>query len=191
MVDVQTIGIVVTTISVSLAAIYYTFTLRINMKTQELALKTQQHTLETRKIQLLKEFYKEFTDLFTSSDEYVRFAKESWSDFDDFMKKYGQRNDPEGTAYRLKHWRTLDFFGLMVRDGVIDIETFVNYVGDSAPIMWDRYKGIILEMRRRYHLPVWMSGFEYLAGETNRYRIWKGWGPKTPDENLYSNEGVL
>ena len=71
MVDVQTIGVLVTAASVSVAAIYYAFTLRINMRnqelmlkaqetstrTQELALKTQQQNLETRQAQLLIGIY--------------------------------------------------------------------------------------------------------------------------------------
>ena len=36
MVDAQTIGVLVAAVSVSVAAIYYMFTLRINMRTQEL-----------------------------------------------------------------------------------------------------------------------------------------------------------
>ncbi|MGD0805252.1 MAG: hypothetical protein ABSA11_14405 [Candidatus Bathyarchaeia archaeon] len=39
MVDAQTIGILVTAVSVTVAVVYYIFTLRINMRTQELALK--------------------------------------------------------------------------------------------------------------------------------------------------------
>jgi hypothetical protein len=48
MVDAQTIGVLVTAASVTVAAIYYIFTLRINMKTQEFTLKARQQNLETR-----------------------------------------------------------------------------------------------------------------------------------------------
>jgi hypothetical protein len=47
MVDVQTIGVLVTAANVTVAAIYYIFTLRMNMRTQELSLKAQQQNLET------------------------------------------------------------------------------------------------------------------------------------------------
>jgi len=48
LVDVQTIGVLVTAASVSVAAIYYAFTLRINLKNQELSLKTQELALKTQ-----------------------------------------------------------------------------------------------------------------------------------------------
>jgi hypothetical protein len=52
MIDAQTVGVLATAASVTVAAVYYIFTLRINMKTQELALKNQQQTLETRQAQM-------------------------------------------------------------------------------------------------------------------------------------------
>jgi len=53
LVDAQTIGVLVTAASVTVAAVYYVFTLRINSRTQELALKAQQQNLETRRIGLV------------------------------------------------------------------------------------------------------------------------------------------
>jgi hypothetical protein len=53
MVDAQTIGVLMTAASVTVAAVYYMFTLRMNMRTQELALKAQQQNLETRRIGLV------------------------------------------------------------------------------------------------------------------------------------------
>jgi endonuclease IV len=50
MVDAQTVGVLVTAASLTVAAIYYIFTLRINMK-------TQQQTLETRQSQFLMHLF--------------------------------------------------------------------------------------------------------------------------------------
>ncbi len=49
-----------TGVSVTVAAVYYMFTLRINMKTQQLALKAQEQNLETRQAQLFMGIYDKF-----------------------------------------------------------------------------------------------------------------------------------
>ena len=184
--EIQAVYYMVAATGVLVAAGYYILNLRVSQKNQELNLKAQQQTLDTRQIQLLKEFDEDLTELYSSADSYVKMTKEKWKDFDDYMKKYGARNDPEGSNYRLKYWRRLNFYGLMVRDGVIDIDTFTDYLGDMAPLFWDKYRDVILEMRRRYHNPLWMNGFEYLANEVNQFRVRNGWGVKTPDDSLYS-----
>ncbi len=90
MVDAQTIGVLVTATSVTIAAIYYIFTLRINRNTQELALKAQQQNLETRQAQLFMPIYSTFY-----SDDFLRayWGITSWSynDYDDYISKYGPK----------------------------------------------------------------------------------------------------
>ena len=70
MFDYQTVSIVFTGISVSLAAFYYIMTLRNTQKNQELARKTQEHALETRRTQLLMQIYQELS----SEDSMRRYA---------------------------------------------------------------------------------------------------------------------
>ena len=57
MVDVQTLTTMFSRTGVGVAAIYYMFTLRINMKTQQLATRSQEQKLETRQAQLFMQFY--------------------------------------------------------------------------------------------------------------------------------------
>ncbi|MGD0804565.1 MAG: hypothetical protein ABSA11_10900 [Candidatus Bathyarchaeia archaeon] len=76
LVDPQTVGVLVTAASVTIAAIYYVMNIRISkrnqelmlksqetsVKTQELALKSQQQNLETRQVQLFMSVYQRFEE---------------------------------------------------------------------------------------------------------------------------------
>ena len=37
--------------------------------------------------------------------------------------------------------------GLMIRDGLVDVQTYINYIGDAPIQMWNKYKEIIVEFR--------------------------------------------
>ena len=176
--EIQAAYYMVAATGVLVAAIYYVYNVSVtqrNMKTN----------LETRQIQLLMDYNKELNESFSSMKNYMDMMSAEWSDFEDYIAKYSPRVDPEGCAYRLRAWRRSHFFGLMVRDGLIDIETFVEYAGDAPVSVWEKYKGVIEEYRRRFHFPSYMIGLEYLAEEINRYRVRKGWGVKTPNDMKY------
>jgi len=83
-----------TGVSVTVAAIYYMFTLRINMKNQELSLKSQHQADETRQAQLFMQVYdpfrgKEFQKAFVD----VRNMK--FKDYQEFLEKYGSEVNPD------------------------------------------------------------------------------------------------
>ena len=80
--------------------------------------------------------------------------------------------------------------GLMVRDGLLSLETYMQYVGDSPAGYWIQYGDLIKEYRIRFHAPDYLYGLEYLAGEVDRYRVRKGWGEKTPDDVSYTSVEV-
>ena len=69
---------------------------------------------------------------------------------------------------------------LMTRDGLVDVQTYNNYIGDAPIQMWNKYKEIIVEFRNIFEFPDYMIGMEYLADELDKYIIMKGWGPKGP-----------
>ena len=87
----QTIGILLTGISLTVAAAYYTFTLRNTRRNQEL-------TLETRQTQLFMDIYKTWASKEFQRDlEQMRYIWE-FDGFDDFFEKYGVENNPEDHA---------------------------------------------------------------------------------------------
>jgi hypothetical protein len=85
MVDVQTIGVLVTAASVSVAAIYYMFTLRINMKNQELNLKSQQQADETRQAQLFMQVFSRYHEEEFWKAYQIVMSRE-WKSYDDWNK---------------------------------------------------------------------------------------------------------
>jgi hypothetical protein len=87
MVTIETLSIVFTGISISLAAFYYINTLRNTRKNQELQ-------LETRQTQLFMDIFKTWASKEFQRDlEQMRYTWE-FDGFDDFFEKYGVENNP-------------------------------------------------------------------------------------------------
>jgi hypothetical protein len=73
----------------------------------------------------------------------------SWTDFDDFMAKYGPDTNP--AAYNL-HISTQDVYegiGIMVERGLIDISLVVDFVWFALGYYWQRFGPIWEEWRVR------------------------------------------
>ena len=186
----QSVSYIAGALGVCLAMVYYVLNLRITQRNQELTLKaleqsakSQQQSLETRQIQALLGFNQEVASTLRGNVRlYLEIMNAQWDSFDDFYHKYSQRVQPEQHGYRMALWNRYNVIGLMIRDGMIDVKSYVDYMHDTPVVVWEKYRDIILEYRKRYHLPNYLSGFEFLAEEINRYRVRMGWGLKTPDD---------
>ena len=154
----QTIGILLTGLSVSIAAIYYTLTLRYTRRNQELSLKAQEQALETRQSQLYMNIYARFTD-----KEFLDMVNEirqfDYIDFDDFEKKYGQydRNKIYAVA------AVFEGIGVLVKRGLIDIRLVNDLMPLTIMSVWEKLEPILVEARSsdwgsRYAY----KGFQYL-----------------------------
>ena len=156
------------TISLVIGISYYI----IVLKNQQ---KNQKHVEDTRKIQLLHDI-----SVFTSSsnNDFNTMMNMEWTDYEDHENKYGWKNNPEDYNSRVKIWRNMNYYGILVQDGLIDVSTYVRMISDGAPIVWDKFKDIIMELRRIEDNPVLYSGMEILAKETDKYRISRGLKPK-------------
>jgi hypothetical protein len=162
--DLQLVGVLVTAASVSVAAIYYILTLRINMKTQELALKAQQQTLETRQFQMLMQL----ADIHRTPEtfkNYLEFMKMEWSDYDDFEKKYDSDVNPNNSAIRDFVATWFKKAGIMLRYGMIDKELMYDFLGEDAIQCWNKYGEIVRAYRKRYASPDYVLDWDYLYGE--------------------------
>ena len=155
MVDVQTIGVLVTAVSVSVAASYYIFTVRINQRNTRISL-----TNSIMQTMLSEEAQRRWIDLMNME----------WKDYDDFEKKYGSDNNPDNYAKRMSVWSSCDMLGHLLRKNVADAETFYIAGGPFAIYVWEKFKPILVEHRRRYVGADSYSGLEYLAGEMLKMR---------------------
>jgi hypothetical protein len=167
MVTVETVSIVFTALSISLAAFYYINTLRNTQRNQQLA-------METRKAQHYIQMLQT-----VSTDEFLRRTLELLSiefrDYDDF---YEMTTDYESeTGAKFSAYTTwLNGFGHMLKEGLIDREMISNFgQGIQYIRAWDSWRPYILEYRERRNLPLYMSGLEYLAEEMKAFRVERGW----------------
>jgi hypothetical protein len=155
----QTAGILV-------GIFYYIMTLRNQQKNQE-------HSKETRKIQLLLDINKDIEGS-GSGVQYNEIMDMKWDSYDDFVSKYGVENNPDAYRKRRRMWQIMHRNGLLVRDGLIDVRALFDYTSGGSLYMWRKFKDIIEEIRRLYHMPDYLIGLEYLAGEIEKYRLSQG-----------------
>jgi hypothetical protein len=151
----QTVGILV-------GIFYYIMTLRNQQKNQE-------HSEMTRKIQLLISANQSIIEAGVGTD-YSEIMDVKWDNYDDFDSKYGLESNPDYFRKRRRMWRIMNVTGLLVRDGLIDVRSYVQYVNRGPLFMWRKFKDIIEETRRRNDYPDYFIGLEHLAGEIEKYQ---------------------
>ena len=145
---------------------YYVLTLRNQQQSHK-------HSEETRKYQLLNEI-NQFTSAEDTGQDFITLMNLEWTDYDDFMEKYGWENNPSMTYRRQRMWRRWNFNGLLIRDGLIDTSSFVQILADNSPLLWMKFGSLVEEMRIRNDNPDLYIGFEILAKEVDKYRISRG-----------------
>jgi hypothetical protein len=139
--------------------------------------KNQQHAEETRKIQLLTSYNQHISEEGGLARWYALMDMQ-WEDYDDFMLKYGFDNNPELCETRNEIWRITNQNGLLIRDELIDISSFVQYIGSSPVFLWEKFKDIIETQRVLFNNPEHYIGIEILANEIIKYRSEKGLSPQ-------------
>jgi hypothetical protein len=154
MVDVQTVGVLVTATSVTVAAIYYIINLRETAKNRRVALTTS----------LMQSFISE-----EGSKRWMELINMKWSDYDDFEEKYGSRTNLDNFAKRNTVWRTCEILGYQYRQGLIDFGTLYAICNNAVPITWVKFKSVLDEqMKRGYSPKDTYDNFEYLAFEISK-----------------------
>ena len=107
LVDAQTIGVLVTAASVTVAAVYYVFTLRTNQRNLKI-------NLETRQAQFMNQISDGLTSL-ESSRSLLETMNIEWTDWDDFEKRWGSTGDNlEGAAGRYSIMNKLENVGGLI-----------------------------------------------------------------------------
>jgi len=108
--------------------------------------------LETRQAELFLRIYDKNGDqLQQLSNEIV--DEWSWYDFDDFMKKYGPKANPEAWRGMMQACALWEHLGLLVRDGLIEPGFVWHWVGRQPIRLWDKLEPIIKEFRERHETP--------------------------------------
>jgi hypothetical protein len=158
MVDVQTIGVLVTAVSVSLAAIYYMFTLRISQRNMKM-------NLETRQAQLLMSLLNRFTESEYNKKWQTTLWNMSWVDYDDKMRKYPWGSPEfidEGTL-----WNYFESVAVLFEEGLIDLRIISKLISADLIQFWEKFGPPLIEMRRRRGMPLF-DHTEHLYDELKR-----------------------
>ena len=158
MADAQTISIIFAGVSIGIAALYYTLTLRNTQRAQQLQ-------LETRQAQLFMQAYNRFTEKEFQKSWFEIVSQWEWDDYDDFMAKYGPKTNSEDAS---KWGSVLAYFeglGVFVEQGLIDIE-LVSRLGSTNIInCWEKFGPVFEEYTRRTGNPYAYDYLEWLYNE--------------------------
>ena len=122
---------VLTGLSINLAAFYYISTLRN-------AQRNQKQQLETRQIQI----YMQILDRFASEENRLRsiqVQQMEYKDFADFQDKWSMAKNPEAAAKRLHVWTELDGLGQLLNKGLISIEFIPTLTLAIVIIQWEKW----------------------------------------------------
>jgi hypothetical protein len=167
----QTIGILLTGLTVSIAAIYYTLTLRYTRRNQELTLKAQQQSLETRQISSWMELIKH-----TTTPEWIKrwqivYYTYNLDDFDTYLQKYsaatGHFDESTDIFVIGEAYNTI---GNLVRTQNMPLDIFSRSHFQMVIMTWKKIETICFGLRERFpgfHL-LWCD-FEYLYNRVLDY----------------------
>jgi hypothetical protein len=147
LVDVQTIGVMVTAASVVIGLIYYIFTART--------------TIQTRQAQLFMQFYSKWQDKeFNKSKHFVMTVPiKSYEDYEEIF-----RDEEKGTTFRVVG-TFLEGLGVLVKRGLVDKGFVDDMMSGDIVGFWEKYHDVVLEERRRMNYPQALEWAEYLYNE--------------------------
>ena len=157
--EIETLSVVLTGISVSLAAIYYALTLRRQQqaRTAQTFIQIYQNAIEQGYIQSLSEA------IWLQKDE----GFEAW------WEKYGPENNME---FFVRWYRGIVFYesiGILVKNGIVDLALVDDLMSGPILITWERYEPIIKGIRERYGYPHFQEWQEYLVREIKKIVDWQ------------------
>jgi hypothetical protein len=160
MVDIPTIGAIVTATSVIIGVIYYSFTART--------------TLQTRQAQLLMQIYDRIANR-TFARDYAETAWFwSWSDQDDYYKKYGGNLDEFPKFQNIID--TYEGIGIVLQNKLVDPKLIYGVLRAQPILYWEKFSPMMRQWGDQTGESIMYPGFEYLYGEMKRqYRLEHGY----------------
>jgi hypothetical protein len=134
--NLQTLGILFTGISLTVAAIYYTITIRNQNR--------------TRQAQLLWSIYDNYRSI-ESRRQSMEITSWEWEDMDDFFDKYGQKNNPEAWTLWTTKAALFNGIGILLKRNLIDIKLLDDLLTNSVNRHWNTMGmgDVLVEWRKR------------------------------------------
>lgn len=144
MFDVQTIGTLVTVVSVIVAVIYYILSVHNANRTRQAQLLMQVYSIYTT-----EEFHNDFTEL----------RMWDYGDHDDFLQKYG---DSKKIAFINHLVSYFEGVGTLVYRGFLNPKYIDDLMSNYVFIVWEKLGPFIIEARKRRNQPEIYDKTEYL-----------------------------
>ncbi len=181
--EIQAAYYMVAATGVLVAAVFYILNLRVGKKNQELMLKSQEQTLETRKLQFIQSTAQNLLNE-EGSKRYCELMNMEWRDYDDFERKYGSDYNLDNYGKRTTTMMNYTMMGACIREGLIDSESLYNMGMFGVIFFWEKFKGVIREQARMYNGADWGQDIELLASEMLRIKLRKDPSFKVPEAFL-------
>jgi hypothetical protein len=156
MVSNEVIAILLSGISISASIIYYSIVLRNQNQSRQTATVIQLHRHKS------------------SPEENTRFWKLmalTWEDHDDYQRRYGPLGNPEQVQTRAllsAEWGFYDGLGLMLKKGLVDLDTVYSLFGLRMTLIWYKFETLLDGIRSTTSMgggPRIYENMEYLAEE--------------------------
>ena len=175
MVTVETISIVFTGLSISLAAFYYISTLRNTRMNQELSRKALELTAETRQAQLFIQICNQTLNNPVFMKGWYVIRESEWKDFDEYLEFMGEPGSENFNDVFIVGG-ILESIGVLVEEGLVDIRLVESLMRRVVIEYWEKIGPMLHERARLWSeeraereqiLRVWKA--EYLYHELMKY----------------------
>jgi hypothetical protein len=158
MVELSFIRDLVTVIGVLIALAYYIVNIR--------------HQRETRQAQLFMTIYQNYYDKEWLRDQQkINFFYDDYSNFDEFMEKYGPYNNMEGYLTYQSRVNFYEGLGVLVKRNLIDVSMVDDLLSGPIVLFWEKKAHpLVNETRRRFNNPAAYEWVEYLYEKVKAVR---------------------
>jgi hypothetical protein len=153
MVDYQNLSIVLTGVGLIIALVYYSMTLRYTSKAR------QRQLIMQRSQTYSVEYQKAWSEVMNMSD---------WEDAEDWVKKYGQRANPEANSKWMYIMRIYGLGGIHLQEGADPDLLFKLYPLSAIIPLWEQFEPIIMFIRESIKDPHMWEPLEYLYNEAKK-----------------------
>ena len=163
--EIQAAYYMVAATGVLVAAIYYVLNIQNNKRNQDLMLKAQQQTLETRQAQMFMSIYQ--TDLSNDFMEALHKVMEmEFKDSDDWKRIRRDRETYKAWSMVANY---LEGLGVLVRENLVSVRLVSLLSSGLIQWYWDLFGPGILRCREELNFPRYMIEAEYLAMRVRDY----------------------
>jgi len=143
MASFEFLAILLTGLGLTVSIVYYTSVLRN-------ANKTQQMQLETRQAQLFLNIFNVYASKQFQKDREALMALWKWTDYDDFMSKFGPEINPNDHAIWDSTITWLEGLGVLVKRGLIDPELVYDIMYGFIINFWEKHLPIFTKFREMW-----------------------------------------